>query len=126
LVWSGREWRPPTAEELESRASAPEMIRADRMTTLDNLPGYRIVQVLGVVSGVGSKSGWTASSKGSDAQDRSYEAILEAAFELEANAIVGVSASAFGAGGGITSVLGGDAVGVLYVGTAVVVEAIDD
>ena len=47
--------------------------------------------------------------------------LLADAHSRGANAIVGLTCSTFGAGGGITSVLGGDAVGVMLMGTAVVV-----
>ena len=39
-----------------------------------------------------------------------------------ANAVVGLTGNTFGAGGGITSAIGGDAVGVLLMGTAVQIE----
>ena len=44
--------------------------------------------------------------------------------EMGANAVLGLSASWFGVGGGLTGVLAfsGDAVGVLITGTAVVLE----
>ena len=122
LVWDGRSWRRPTPEEFENRPEQRDPIQAERMTTLDHLPGHRVTRVLGVVSGVGSMSGWTATSKGTTARERSFGSLSQAAFELDANAIIGISASVFGAGGGITSIVGGDAVGVLYIGTAVVVE----
>lgn len=93
-----------------------------RIVTLPNLPGHRIVTVHGVVTGMGSLSGWTATSKGQGAIDRAFPELLEAATRLGANAIVGLSGAPFGAAGGITNVLGGDAVGVLLMGTAVTVE----
>ena len=42
------------------------------------------------------------------------------------NAIVGLRHSTFGAGGGITNALGGDAVGVMLIGTAVTVESVTE
>lgn len=90
-----------------------------RLVTLPQLPGHRIDAVHGLVSGVGSLSGWTAASKGRGALERAFPELLAAAERLGANAVVGVQATTFAAGGGITNVVGGDAVGVLLVGTAV-------
>ena len=75
-----------------------------------------------------SASGFTAASKGAAALEKALPGLRRRAEEIGANAVVGVTASAFGAGGGITSALGGDAVGILLIGTAVVVaseEALD-
>jgi hypothetical protein len=52
--------------------------------------------------------------------------LRKVAGSARANAIVGLHASTFGAHGGITNVLGGDAVGVLLMGTAVIVEPLGD
>jgi uncharacterized protein YbjQ (UPF0145 family) len=92
-----------------------------RVTTTEQLPGHQITQVIGVVTQLESASGWTAASKGNSALDRAMSGLSETAASMGANAIVGLHASTFGAHGGITSGLGGDAVGVLLVGTAVVV-----
>ena len=119
----GGVWREPTKEEVASRYEAFD---ESRMTTLDHIHGYRVLKTLGVVSAVGAMSGWTAQAKGSTATRRSYGDLNARATELGANAVIGISASAFGAGGGITSIVGGDAVGVLYIGTAVVVEEDDN
>ncbi len=93
------------------------------ITTLPALPGYRIARVLGLVSQLSATSGFTATVKGQGALNIATGELIAAAQRLGANAVVGVSASPFGAGGGITSAFGGDAVGVLMLGTAVVVEA---
>jgi uncharacterized protein YbjQ (UPF0145 family) len=90
-----------------------------RIVTLQALPGYRIVEVLGVVTELTSASGWTASSKGNSALDRAKSGLVHTALGLGANAIVGLSTATFGAHGGLTSGLGGDAVGILLSGTAV-------
>jgi len=66
-----------------------------------------------------SASGWTAKSKGNTALEGALGNLVDSAVELGANAIIGVQAATFGAGGGITNVVGGDAVGVLITGTAV-------
>jgi hypothetical protein len=97
-------------------------IDPDHVTTLQCLPGYKTIRALGVVSELGAASGFTASSKGATALERAMFAISRSAEALGANAIVALSASSFGAGGGITSAFGGDAVGVLLVGSAVTVE----
>jgi uncharacterized protein YbjQ (UPF0145 family) len=87
------------------------------------LPGYRILDVLGVVSELSATSGWTATSKGGTALQNAMEQLRRTAGSMGANAIVGLTGSTFGAGGGITSVFGGDAVGVLLIGTAAIVES---
>jgi uncharacterized protein YbjQ (UPF0145 family) len=46
--------------------------------------------------------------------------------EMRANAIVGLVSSSFAAAGGVTGIFGGDAVGVLLIGTAVVVTPLAD
>ena len=103
------------AEEVES---VLELSRS-RVVTLSELPGHRITKVHGVVSGVGALSGWTAALKGRGAVDRAFPELLASAQKLGANAVIGLQGSPFAAGGGITDVLGGDAVGVLLIGTAV-------
>lgn len=92
------------------------------ITTTNDLPGHRITRVHGVVSDVSSSSVWTASAKGATALDAATAGLRHQAEVLGANAIVGLTASAFGAGGAITNMIGGDAVGVLLMGTAVTVE----
>jgi hypothetical protein len=98
-------------------------ILADHVTTLPELPGYTTIRSLGVVTELSSASGFTASSKGATALERAMAALRHSAEAMGADAIVDLSASAFGAGGGITGALGGDAVGVLLTGTAVEVES---
>ena len=112
--------RAVAAADAERSAAPP--IRRDRISTLPSLPGHSIIAVHGVVSEVAATSGWTATSKGSSALDNAMNRLMASAGLMSANAVVGLSASAFGAGGGITNVLGGDAVGVLLLGTAVTVE----
>jgi uncharacterized protein YbjQ (UPF0145 family) len=97
-------------------------IDPEKVTTLQTLPGYETIRALGVVSELGAASGFTAGSKGATALERAMSALRGRAEELGANAIVALSASTFGAGGGITSAFGGDAVGVLLMGSAVMVE----
>ena len=101
--------------------STKSSMPSGNVVTLDHLPGHRIVEVYGVVTEIESASGWTASSKGNAALDRALQDLVATAEALGANAIVGFSAATFGAHGGITSGMGGDAVGVLLSGTAVLV-----
>jgi len=97
-------------------------VSSTHVTTLATLPGFRITKVFGLVSEVGATSGFTASTKGTNALSITTEQLRRSATAMGANAIVGLQGSPFGAGGGITSAFGGDAVGVLLMGTAVWVE----
>lgn len=90
-----------------------------RVTTLPTLPGYDITEVLGVVTNLSANSGWTAKSKGNNALDQALSGLRSSAEAMGASAIVGLTGGPFGAHGGITSGLGGDAVGILLMGTAV-------
>ncbi|MFN8173308.1 MAG: hypothetical protein U0R65_15785 [Candidatus Nanopelagicales bacterium] len=103
------------------RENGVDSVQVDlrRVVTTDTLPGHRIVEVMGVVSELTSASGWTASTKGNIALTSALSGLLEAAMDMGANAIVGLHVATFGAHGGITSGFGGDAVGVLLMGTAV-------
>jgi uncharacterized protein YbjQ (UPF0145 family) len=74
------------------------------------------------VSVLSGSSGFTATSKGNTALSDAMRTLSYEAARMGANAIVGLTGSAFGAGGGITSAFGGDAVGVLLLGTAVTIE----
>ena len=104
-------------------ANEPIASRAGlRMSTTSEIPGSKVVKHLGLVSELSSASGWSAASKGNSALERAVAGFSISAAKLGANAIIGVQTSTFGAGGGITNMLGGDAVGILIVGTAVVVE----
>jgi uncharacterized protein YbjQ (UPF0145 family) len=103
-------------------ATAATVIRPEFVTTLPTLPGYRVVKVLGVVTELAATSGLTATAKGTSALERGMAALRNSAAAMHANAVIGLTGSAFGAAGGITSAFGGDAVGVLLIGTAAVVE----
>lgn len=103
---------------------ASRRVAPDRVTTLSGLPGYRTVHALGVVNALDSASGFTAGSKGNTALSSALAMLYERAAELGGNAVLGLVTSTFGAGGGITKGLGGDAVGVLLLGTAAVVEPV--
>jgi uncharacterized protein YbjQ (UPF0145 family) len=100
----------------------PAPIAWSRVTTLDSLPGHRLVRSLGPITALIGSSGFTANSKGHDALAGARGELLAAADSVGANAVLGLTACTFGAGGGITSVFGGDAVGVMLMGTAAVVE----
>jgi uncharacterized protein YbjQ (UPF0145 family) len=99
-----------------------DAVPPDRMSTLAEIPGHRVVRTLGVVSELSSASGFTAGLKGNMALGSAMIRLRRSAAALGGNAIVGLNANVFGAAGGITSVLGGDAVGVLLIGTAVLIE----
>lgn len=66
------------------------------MTTLDYVPGFQAVAALGLISAVGSASGWTASAKGSEARFNALITLGRSAAELGANAVIGVQVSWFG------------------------------
>lgn len=100
-------------------AASVSLLAPSRFTTLQTLPGHRITGVLGVVSELTSASGWTASSKGNSALAAAMGGLNRTARAMGADAVVGLSATTFGAHGGITGGFGGDAVGVLLMGTAV-------
>jgi uncharacterized protein YbjQ (UPF0145 family) len=107
-------------------AAAAPVVRPEFVTTLPTLPGYRIVRVVGVVTELAATSGLTAAAKGTSALERGMAALRSSAAAMHANAIIGLTGSSFGAAGGITSAFGGDAVGVLLIGTAAVVELTGD
>lgn len=93
-----------------------------RVTTLPELPGHRIVAVHGAVSFLSGAAGLTSGMKGNDALGKCFAGLVRAAADMGGNAVVGLTSSTFGAGGGLTNVFGGDAVGVLLLGTSVTVE----
>lgn len=99
--------------------SAATPINADMVTTLAIVPGFRIARALGVVTELSATSGWTAGWKGTTALEGAMNGLRRSAAAMGANGVVGPTSSTFAAGGGITNMLGPDAVGVLLVGTAV-------
>lgn len=123
--WDGKAWseltRPATGE---SKSAPMPLVEEALVTTLPSVPGYRITETLGVVTNLSANSGWTATSKGNTALYTAIWQLRTDAALMGANAIVGMVGSSFGAHGGITNIVGGDAVGILLLGTAVVVEAI--
>jgi uncharacterized protein YbjQ (UPF0145 family) len=117
----------PIKLTIAATASAVSIkVRLDHVTTLQTLPGYTITRVLGVVTELSATSGLTATQKGTAALEAGMASLCVAAGAMGANAILGLTSSTFGAAGGITSTFGGDAVGVLLVGTAAVVEPVGD
>lgn len=114
---------PPPPKRPANTYRAP--LAHSRMTTLPELPMSRIIKVCGLVSYVAADSGWTATSKGNNALEGAFDEIGRQASDLGADAVVGIALAAFGARGGVTSVVGGDAVGIALVGTAVVTERVD-
>ena len=96
------------------------------LVTIDYVPGHRIVEVLGLVTQLVGSSGLTAGVKGREAKSGALRALSKSAKQMDADAVIGIQFSAFGAGGGLTNVFGGDAVGVLVSGTAVRIEQISN
>lgn len=109
-----------------TRSAHRNAVSGSRVTTLAEIPGHRAVRVLGIISNLSASSGFTATTKGNTALGDALVRLREDAARMGANAIVGLSGGPFGAAGGITSAFGGDAVGILLMGTAVVVEPLPD
>jgi len=122
-AWDGKKWVAPTPEQLAEHAKTH--VSMAKVTTLHDVPGFRTVESYGIVSVLAAASGFTAGTKGNDALARAQGQLLGQATEMGANAVVGVVGSSFGAGGGITSAFGGDAVGIMLMGTAVRVEPLE-
>ncbi len=98
-------------------------IEREFVTTLPELPGYKIVAAHGIVADVGTGSaGKFAHAKGIQAFKEALEGVLTSAETKGANAIVGLQISNYGAGIGGAAM--GDAVGATLLGTAVTVEAL--
>lgn len=110
--------------EAQAAALSESRVLNDFITTLSEVPGHKTIRCLGLVTRLDSAAGLTAGDKGRDALADAENKFAAAARAMGANAIVGVQVSTFGARGGVTSVVGGDAVGVVFAGTAVVVEPI--
>jgi uncharacterized protein YbjQ (UPF0145 family) len=89
------------------------------LVTVDQIPGYEITEIVGLVSQLVGSSGLTAGVKGREAKSGALRALRESARKMDADAVIGINFSAFGAAGGLTNMFGGDAVGVLVSGTAV-------
>jgi uncharacterized protein YbjQ (UPF0145 family) len=90
-----------------------------RVTTLPTLPGFEITEVIGVVTNLSASSGWTATDKGKTALGNALRGLRDEAARIGGNAVVGLTGAPFAAHGGITNMVGGDAVGILLMGTAV-------
>lgn len=127
--WDGSAWqdqfrlRSPTQknENLDVAGAVPEAM----VCTTASLHGHTISAVLGIVTELSATSGFTATSKGNIALADALLRLRVSAAALGANAVVGVSGGPFAARGGVTNALGGDAVGILLMGTAVLVEPAD-
>jgi uncharacterized protein YbjQ (UPF0145 family) len=115
-----QEQAPARMQDVASEADVTSFPR-NRITTLIEIPGCRIVEIKGIVSNLSASSGLTATMKGNQALGDALSRLAADAVALGANAIVGLTGSPFGAAGGITKAFGGDAVGILLLGTAVVV-----
>lgn len=118
-------WATRTPAEWELELATPrsaQMIKPESVTTLQAIPGSTTRRSLGIVTALSSNASWTATHKGSTALELAITELRTAAYNLGANAVVGLQVASFGAAGGITSVVGGDAVGILLMGTAVQVD----
>lgn len=126
--WDGEAWtdRFRLYEWSESSTQPQALVSGSMVCTTPDLPGYRIVAVVGIVTELSANSGWTATSKGNIALFDALTRLRGVASSMGANAIVGLTGGPFGARGGVTSVAGGDAVGILLMGTAVRVEPVDE
>lgn len=95
------------------------------LVTIEQIPGYEITEIVGLVSQLVGSSGLTAGVKGREAKSGALRALRESARKMDADAVIGINFSAFGAAGGLTNMFGGDAVGVLVSGTAVKINKIN-
>ena len=75
-------------------------IAAERVTTLGTLPGHRTVEALGMVTELSATSGFTATAKGNSALVEERRDFRTAAARMGANAVLGLIATPFAAGGG--------------------------
>ncbi|NRQ51562.1 hypothetical protein [Aeromicrobium stalagmiti] len=98
----------------------PPSILPQFITTLPTLPGYRIVRTVGIVTDAGTGSGATAKTKAARAYREAMDTLAVSGVSVGGNAIVGLTISSFGSSIGGTAM--GDAVGILLMGAAVVIE----
>lgn len=95
--------------------NAPQVSQVVVSTTATYEP-YGIARNLGIVRGIGTAAGKTASAKARGAYDEALLALKDAARQVGADGVVGVQISPFAAGmGGML----GDAVGIVLMGSAV-------
>ncbi len=89
------------------------------MATLPELPGYVVTEIHGVVTAVSTQNVKGSKGKAVDSLETAMYEIRAAAWDKGGNAVLGLKTSTFAAsiGGAM-----GDAVGVVVVGTAVVLE----
>lgn len=109
---------------LEYGAAASLHLQVDpaMVSALAEMPGHRVIQSFGVVTEMSTAGTWSAATKGAAALDEAMIGIRTAAARAGGNAILGLRGVPFGVGrtGPATS----DAVGVLLMGDAVLVEPI--
>jgi len=101
-------------------------LQLNMVTTLSSVPNFCIVEHLGFVSAitsnVGVLPGATVSKQGNSALSQAMFELMASARQMGANAIVGVQTTAYSANKGS---IGGDSVGILVSGSAVIVEELD-
>ena len=88
------------------------------LSTLSSIDGYRIERFLGLAIGVGSQSARSSHNKTLDALNLALDSIMKFGKGKGANAILGLTQQVNGASAGAVG-LGGDAVTVVLIGTAV-------
>lgn len=99
---------------------ASELRDAVLVVTSDDACGLEITEVIGIARGIGSQRGGSAAAKTHDAYAEALDDLRAVAYDLGANAVIGLRQSSHGAGiGGLL----GDAVTVILSGTAVTLEA---
>lgn len=109
------------ASKDEEKVQITQAVEASMISTLQSLPGFKLVRSLGIVSEFANASGPIASVKGDRAPERAMLRLREQAWSVGANAILGISINPSGAGMALTTKLGGDA-SLILMGTAVLVE----
>ncbi len=109
------------AERAPTVVRVPDAVPLERITSLDAVPGRTVDRSLGAVTVIAAGGGWTAEHRGREALERAMSEIGAAAGRRGADAVVGLSVSAFGARSSVAA-LNGDAIGIVLLGTAVVLE----
>jgi uncharacterized protein YbjQ (UPF0145 family) len=115
--------RRPAVVPAGGRVTTPAGLPLDRVTTLQTLPGHRIVRVLGPVTELGSTSRWAVNFEGADPIAEAMTALRRRAAAMGAGAVVGLTSDA--SPGLARAFSGQPTLSVLLVGTAVLVEPVE-
>lgn len=107
---------PPKAPHEGGEATASRLL----LTTLETVPGFHVVDVKGLVVGIGHPTAQvmslTTKGRSDSAMDAAEQSLRSNAIDAGANAVVGIRHSAYASGSSNGSV------GVQLLGTAVVLE----